>query len=101
MAGDGMRQPGWRKAKSGESLSAYLTAARRQQGLTWDDLVRATDLSLGTIRKIEEGRTLNPGIFTVLKIWRALGLPLEGVPNLEQPASPRRPPSKARRAKGR
>ncbi len=75
----------YRPPASGESLSNYLSDARRDRGLTWDDLVRATDLSLGTIRKIEEGRTRNPGVFTLLRLWRALDLPIEALGGLQQP----------------
>ena len=66
----------------GESLSAYVAFARRSRNITLDDLVRSTDLSLGTIRKIEEGRTLNPGVFTVLSLWEALELPVNAISQL-------------------
>jgi len=75
----------WRMPEAGEELSAYLAKARHYRGATWDDLVKSTDLSLGTIRKIEEGRTLNPGVFTLLRLWRALELPIEGILLLAQP----------------
>lgn len=75
----------WRVPEAGEALSTYLAKARQHRGATWDDLVKSTDLSLGTIRKIEEGRTLNPGIFTILQLWRALDLPIEGILLLARP----------------
>lgn len=88
MARSGTRTRGqWRSPHAGETLSAYVSAARRDRGTTWDDLVRATGLSLGTVRKIEEGRTSNPGVFTLLKLWRALDLPVEGLVVLEQSIS--------------
>lgn len=55
--------------------------------MTWDGLVRSTGLSQSAIRKIEDGRTPNPGIFTLLPIWQALGLPIEGIENLTPPRS--------------
>jgi predicted transcriptional regulator len=53
--------------------------------MTWDDLVRSTGLSQSAIRKIEDGRTSNPGVFTLLRIWRALNLPIEGIGKLVSP----------------
>lgn len=53
--------------------------------MTWDDLVRSTGLSQSTIRKIEDGRTPNPGVFTLLRIWKSLNLPIEGVGELAPP----------------
>lgn len=67
----------WRMPSSSESLAQYVYAARKARGRTWDDLVRVTGLSQSTIRKIEDGRTSNPGIFTLLQIWEALDLPVE------------------------
>lgn len=58
----------------GETLGAYLKRSRESAGLSQDELVRRTGLSLSTIRKIEDGRTANPGIFTLIKVWQALNL---------------------------
>ena len=74
----------WRLPVPGESLADYLGEARRTQGATWDEMVRRTRLSLGTIRKIEEGRTKNPGVFTLLQLWEALDLPIDGLPVLHE-----------------
>lgn len=63
----------------GESLDEYMRAARLGQGVTLDGLVRSTGLSTSTIRKIEDGRTKNPGIFTLATICDALTVPREGL----------------------
>lgn len=76
--------PRCRAPRPEESLAEYVAFARRSRGVTLDDLVRSTDLSLGTIRKIEEGRTRNPGIFTVLRLWHALDLPISAIPQLRE-----------------
>lgn len=76
--------PPCRAPRPDESLAEYVAFARRSRNITLDDLVRSTDLSLGTIRKIEEGRTRNPGIFTVLRLWGALDLPVDAIPQLRE-----------------
>jgi len=74
----------WRLPGPTETLAQYVRAARESRGATWDDLVRVTALSQSTIRKIEDGRTPNPGVFTLLRVWRALDLPCEGLCRLQQ-----------------
>lgn len=69
----------WRLPRRSESLADYISAARRSRGATFDELVRRTGLSLSTLRKIEDGSTENPGLFTLLPIWAALGLPHEAL----------------------
>lgn len=46
--------------------------------------MRKTTLSLSAIRKIEDGRTQSPGLFTVLALWSLLDLPLEGLHELKR-----------------
>lgn len=75
----------WRLPNGSESLGEYLRHARQHRGLSQDDLVRRTTLSLSAIRKIEDGRTHSPGLFTVLALWDLLGLPLEGMQKLRNP----------------
>ena len=69
----------WPMPGRSQSLGAYLRAARIGKGLAQDDLVRLTGLSLSSIRKIEDGRTPNPGLFTVRKLWSALNLPADAL----------------------
>lgn len=74
----------WREPGPTETLAQYLRAARKSRGATWDELVRATGLSQSAIRKMEDGRTPNPGLFTLIRVWRALDLPCEGLCQLRQ-----------------
>lgn len=57
-------------------LQRRLRRARQDANITQEDLARKTDLSLAALRKIEGGWTQEPGIFTVLALWRALQLPV-------------------------
>ena len=68
----------------GEMLGSYLKRNREAAGLSQDELVRRTGLSLSTIRKMEDGRTANPGFFTLLKVWRALSLDSESLMRLHE-----------------
>ena len=51
--------------------------ARKQKGITLDDLAKQTDISISTIKDIFRGKTDNPRIDTVQAIERALGLSTE------------------------
>lgn len=72
-----------------ETLGAYLKRSREAADLSQDELVRRTGLSLSTIRKMEDGRTANPGIFTLVKVWRALNLDPAGLVEVRQQDSKR------------
>lgn len=65
----------WRLPHPQESLGAYVRAARTSQGISQDEIVRVTGLSLSSLRNIENGRTPNPGLFTLHRIWVALNMP--------------------------
>lgn len=67
---------------AGERLGDYLRRSRRAGGWSQDELVRRTGLSLSTIRKMEDGRTPNPGVFTLLAVWKVLNLPPEALTKL-------------------
>lgn len=81
----------WRLPRRTESLADYIREARRARALTFDELVRATGLSLSTLRKIEDGSTENPGLFTLLPIWRAMGLPHEALGRVRRGHGPSAP----------
>jgi transcriptional regulator with XRE-family HTH domain len=57
-------------------LSARIREARTEQRRSQESLAREVNVSLSTLRKIEKNMIKEPGIFTVLALWRALGLPL-------------------------
>lgn len=71
----------------GEALNAYMRRARTERHITLDGLVRATGLSQSALRKIEDGRTPNPGLFTLRAIWKALDLPDETLAKVQRPTS--------------
>lgn len=81
------RHEEWRLPQPGETLAEYVRAARRSRSLSQDDIVRRTDLSLATIRKIERGTTRNPGLFTLRQIWQVLELPTEALGRLPAPGT--------------
>lgn len=79
-----------------ETLGAYLKRSREAADLSQDELVRRTGLSLSTIRKMEDGRTVNPGIFTLTKVWRELKLDPAGLVKVRERDS-KRPEARAGR----
>lgn len=56
---------------------------RCQKGLTQEELAKQIDITLTQYRNIEKSRTKNPGIYVVLKIAKALNVPVESLFILE------------------
>jgi len=54
---------------------------RRKKKLSQEKLARLADISYNTIVKIETGSTPNPGIKTVSKIAKALGVTVDKLIN--------------------
>jgi transcriptional regulator with XRE-family HTH domain len=69
-------------ARGQEQLGVRLAAARRRTGLTQEELARRAGVKLDTVRAIEQGRTRNPGIFTVLLLADQLGVTLDALVTL-------------------
>jgi transcriptional regulator with XRE-family HTH domain len=63
----------------GPSIGELLVNARRQAGWSQDELARRAGLKLDTLRAIEQGRTLNPGVLTMRAVARALGVSLDSL----------------------
>lgn len=61
----------------GERLGAALAAVRRGQGLSQQAVATRASMAISTLRSIEAGRTLDPGIFTVLRLAHALDLRID------------------------
>lgn len=80
----------WRLPHHGETLAHYVRDAREARSFTIDDLVSRTGHPTGTLRKIEGGYTKNPGLFTLLPIWRALDLPISALGRVSTPVDERR-----------
>lgn len=66
-------------AQASAALSARIGEARRLRGWSQQQLAVQAEVSIGTVRAIETGRTKDPGIFTVRSIALALGLSLTEV----------------------
>lgn len=57
-------------------LAARLRALRSDRGLTQEQLASNARIAVSTLRKIESGRVVEPGYFTMLQIASALGIDL-------------------------
>lgn len=57
-------------------LSIHLRRLRIAQGLTQEQLAAQAQVAVSTLRKIESGRVVEPGYFTVLALTSALGAQL-------------------------
>ncbi len=53
-----------------------LRSLRRDRGITQDQLAARAKVAVSTLRKIESGRVIEPGYFTVLSLATALGIGL-------------------------
>ncbi|MFY1668543.1 helix-turn-helix domain-containing protein [Plantactinospora sp. WMMB334] len=59
-----------------EVLAARLRTLRAHSGLTQEQLAGRAQVAVSTLRKIESGRVIEPGYFTMLSIANALGVDL-------------------------
>jgi transcriptional regulator with XRE-family HTH domain len=57
-------------------LSTRLRALREDRGLTQEQLAGQAQVAVSTLRKIESGRVVEPGYFTMLSLANALGIDL-------------------------
>ena len=62
-------------------LSENIKRYRDKAGLSQRALVRASDVTYSELSKIEAGYILNPGVKTVQKIARALGVTIDDLMN--------------------
>ncbi|WP_442934131.1 helix-turn-helix domain-containing protein [Micromonospora sp. CPCC 205561] len=59
-----------------EVLATRLRALRTERGLTQEQLAGRAQVAVSTLRKIESGRVIEPGYFTMLSLANALGIEL-------------------------
>ncbi|WP_285791442.1 helix-turn-helix transcriptional regulator [Micromonospora sp. NBRC 101691] len=59
-----------------EVLAIRLRALRGDRGLTQEQLAGRARVAVSTLRKIESGRVIEPGYFTMLALANALGVDL-------------------------
>lgn len=57
-------------------LATRLRVLRADRGLTQEQLAGRAQVAVSTLRKIESGRVIEPGYFTVLSLANALGIDL-------------------------
>jgi transcriptional regulator with XRE-family HTH domain len=57
-------------------LAARLHSLRQDRGMTQEQLAARAQVAVSTLRKIESGRVVEPGYFTVLSLAAALGIRL-------------------------
>ena len=69
----------------GSAIGRMIQETREKRGLSAEKVARRADISVDTIRSIEQGRVPNPRIGTVVTIASALGV---GVDKLVGPADP-------------
>ena len=59
-----------------QRLAARLRMLRTDRGLTQEQLAMHAQVAVSTLRKIESGRVVEPGYFTMLSLADALGIEL-------------------------
>ena len=62
------------KSKNLSTIVKNIKKYRAKLGISQDKLSKLADITFHTITKIESGATPNPGIETVMKIAKALGV---------------------------
>ncbi|MEU4626903.1 helix-turn-helix transcriptional regulator [Actinoplanes sp. NPDC023801] len=60
-----------------QQLAARLRALRTDRGMTQEQLATQAQVAVSTLRKIESGRVVEPGFFTMLSLASALGIELQ------------------------
>lgn len=79
------RRPSTRAERArGARLGKRLQKARQDAGRTTEEVARTSGISVDTLRRIEQGRIANPGLFTVASAAAVIDLGLDDlVPPLE------------------
>jgi transcriptional regulator with XRE-family HTH domain len=65
------------QGRGDREVGRHLRSARQQRGLTQHELAQRSGLRLDTLRSIEQGRTPNPGVYTVLDLAEALEMTVD------------------------
>lgn len=73
MTGRARREDSTHLAQSARLRDA-LRGARRERGISQQDLAVRAGVAIGTVRAVESGRVVEPGFFTVLALADALQL---------------------------
>ncbi|MGA3150611.1 MAG: helix-turn-helix domain-containing protein [Candidatus Saccharimonadales bacterium] len=83
-----------------KTLGHKLQLARKQAGLTQQQLCQKAGLSYSTLAKIERGAIRSPSVFTVASIASATGVPLTDLLGTNVHSSPALTPAKKRSKNG-
>lgn len=78
-----------------KGLGRLLQRARRASGLTQQELCQKSGLSYSTLAKIERGAIKSPSIFTIQSIAAALGVGLDELLGVKNPALPSKKTTKS------
>lgn len=62
---------------SGKVISENIKKLRAKLGMTQDDLAKKADIKYTTLMKVESGTVNKPGVQTMAKIAKALGVSIE------------------------
>ncbi len=66
-----------RYAKPAAHLAGSIRNARTEVGMSQQQLAEKADISIGTVRNIEQGAVKDPGFFEVAALAYALGIELD------------------------
>ena len=61
------------------NLGKFIRAAREERGITQDELARLADIDPMSVWRIETGKVKTPGIDTITKVARALGVSIDSL----------------------
>jgi transcriptional regulator with XRE-family HTH domain len=64
------------------TLAKRLRDARTKQGVSQQEVARRAAVSIGTVRSLEGGRSVDPSYFTVLAIAQALEISMSDLSGL-------------------
>lgn len=66
-------------ARTPTGLGRRLREARERRNLTQQELALRSEVNLDTLRAIEQGRTPNPGVMTILRLADELGTTIDAL----------------------
>ena len=78
----GRKQAGDIWSNASRQLADLVRTERLAQQSSQERVAREARLATSTVRKIESNSIREPGVFTVLALLRALGLPLSAIEDL-------------------
>jgi DNA-binding XRE family transcriptional regulator len=74
-----------RQRARAKRLGEHLARSRTKRGLSQEALARSVDVSVDTLRSVEQHRTAEPSFFLVAALARPLGLSLDDIARTAEP----------------